>query len=111
MRPSTLLAAAIIAAALSAPAQAGTDRTANSQAWRTWQTMRDREACHTLGTEFKQAAAESHSGKAVGHADSIAATARDDCNTGNYRAGLKAFDEALVALGVTPVPSWGDAVD
>jgi len=111
MRTITLCAAATIVAALSAPAHAATDRTADSQAWKAWQTMQDREACHTLGTEFKQALTETHDSKAIGHADSIAATAREDCNTGHYQAGREAFDEALASLGATPVPSWGDTAD
>lgn len=108
MRPITLFAAAAMAVALSVPANAATNRTAGSQAWKAWQTMQDREACHTLGTEFNEAIAATHNHKAVGHADSIAATARDDCNTGHYRAGRDAFDEALASLGATPMPTWGD---
>lgn len=111
MKPITVVAAAALAVALSVPANAAANRTAGTQAWKEWQTMQDREACHTLGTEFKEAVAESHDNKAIGHADSIAATARDDCSTGHYLAGRKAFDQALASLGVTPVPSWGDAAD
>lgn len=111
MRPITLLAAATIAAALSAPVYAATGQTADSQAWKAWQTVQDREACHSLGTELKQAMAESHDIKAVGHAESIAATAKEDCTTGHYRAGREAFDEALAALEAAPVSSWGDTAD
>lgn len=108
MKPTTVFSTIAIAVALATPAGAATDRTGDARAW---QTMHDREACQTLGTEFNEAVTQSHNGKAVGHADSIAATARDDCNTGHYSAGRVAFDEALGALGVTPVPSWGDAAD
>jgi len=111
MRPYAVFAAAALAVALSGPAHAATDRTVDSQGWKDWQTMRNREACHTLDTEFTEAVAHSHDSKAAGHADSIAANAATDCNTGHYRAGREAFAEALAALGVTPVPTWGDALD
>jgi len=108
MKSITAFAAAAIAVALATPAAAATHRMSGAQ---DWQVTQDRKACRTLGTEFKEAVAVSRDGKAVGHADSIAANARDDCNTGHYRAGREAFDEALAALGATPAPSWGDAAD